>query len=153
MAQERIPFDIKYRPDIEGGKYLVVTRDGSPVRIVCWDAKAERPILYLVFVRGKEWAYSYPLGSFYHSPEVVESDNDLFLVANPDYVVPAAEPSVSADTFVDWDAFRRKASLQIAAGFAANGNFLERSIGQLSEDIADCAVVTADILIKKLKGE
>ena len=35
----KIPFDIKYRPEIESGKYKVQTIDGCNVRIICWDAK------------------------------------------------------------------------------------------------------------------
>jgi len=37
----KIPFDIKYRPQIERGEYKLVTRDGRPARIVCWDALGE----------------------------------------------------------------------------------------------------------------
>lgn len=33
----KIPFDIKFRPQIESGEYKVETRDGKPVRIICWD--------------------------------------------------------------------------------------------------------------------
>ena len=33
----KIPFNIKYRPQIESGEYKVVTRDGNSVRIICWD--------------------------------------------------------------------------------------------------------------------
>ena len=43
MEQERIPFDIKYRHEIEAGKYLVQTRLGSPARIICWDKKCYYP--------------------------------------------------------------------------------------------------------------
>lgn len=35
----KIPFDIKYRPQIESGEYKVETKDGlHSVRIICWDA-------------------------------------------------------------------------------------------------------------------
>ena len=39
----KIPFDVKYRPQIESGEYKVETRDGRPARIVCWDAKILGP--------------------------------------------------------------------------------------------------------------
>lgn len=39
-SMRKIPFEMKYRPEIESGKYKVVTADGRPVRIICWD-KAE----------------------------------------------------------------------------------------------------------------
>lgn len=45
----RIPFDIKFRPQIESGEYKVVTRDNTPVRIICWDAKNPQPIVGLVY--------------------------------------------------------------------------------------------------------
>ena len=47
----KIPFDIKYRPQIESGEYKVVTRDGNSVRIICWDRKSAgdgQPIVALV---------------------------------------------------------------------------------------------------------
>lgn len=37
----KIPFDIKFRPQIESGEYKVETRDGRPVRIICWDRVAK----------------------------------------------------------------------------------------------------------------
>ena len=46
---KKIPFDIKYRPQIESGKYKVQTRDGDSVRIVCWDAIGAQPIIGLVY--------------------------------------------------------------------------------------------------------
>lgn len=45
----RKQFDIKYRPQIESGEYKVVTRDNATVRIICWDANAEQPIVGLVY--------------------------------------------------------------------------------------------------------
>ena len=45
----RIPFDIKYRPQIESGEYKVETRDGKPVRIICWDRKYGYPIVGLAY--------------------------------------------------------------------------------------------------------
>ena len=37
----KIPFDIKYRPQVESGEYKVETRDGRSVRIICWDRVAK----------------------------------------------------------------------------------------------------------------
>lgn len=46
----KIPFDIKYRPQIESGEYKVETRSGLPARIVCWDRKTkDMEILALVY--------------------------------------------------------------------------------------------------------
>lgn len=35
----KIPFDIKFRPEIESGKYKVCDQSGKDARIICWDAK------------------------------------------------------------------------------------------------------------------
>lgn len=35
----KIPFDIKFRPQIESGEYKVVTGDNRPVRIISWDKR------------------------------------------------------------------------------------------------------------------
>ena len=37
---EKIPFDISFRKEIEGGIVKVETASGQPVRIICWDAKS-----------------------------------------------------------------------------------------------------------------
>lgn len=42
----KIPFDIKYRTQIESGEYKVENRDGRPVRIICWDKKSEKKYGY-----------------------------------------------------------------------------------------------------------
>ena len=34
----KIPFDIKYRPQIESGEYKVCNQSGNSARIICWDA-------------------------------------------------------------------------------------------------------------------
>ena len=43
-----IPFNIKYRHEIESGKYKVQTSDGRPVRIICWDKNSDKPIVGLI---------------------------------------------------------------------------------------------------------
>jgi hypothetical protein len=47
----RKQFNIKYRPQIESGKYKVVTEDDEPARIICWDStiNKERPIIAIVY--------------------------------------------------------------------------------------------------------
>ena len=44
----KIPFDIKYRPQIESGEYAVFTDCGEPVEIVKWDCKGNCPILAVI---------------------------------------------------------------------------------------------------------
>lgn len=43
----KIPFDIKYRPQIESGEYKVETRSGKTARVVCWD-RVETQLVVLV---------------------------------------------------------------------------------------------------------
>lgn len=49
----KIPFDIKYRPQIESGEYKIIylsytTKEEYPARIICWDRNNEHPIVALV---------------------------------------------------------------------------------------------------------
>jgi hypothetical protein len=41
----KIPFNIKYRTQIESGEYTVVTREDCPVEIKIWDLKGNFPIV------------------------------------------------------------------------------------------------------------
>ena len=92
---QRIEFDIKYRADIEAGRYKVETRDGRPARIVCWDVDMKskpsgtiKPILSLHKEDDGELAkYHFDNGKIW----LDDDDNyDLFLVpAVPEtYTVP-----------------------------------------------------------------
>lgn len=46
---KKIPFDIKYRPQIESGEYKVVTYFNRPARIICWDAnEGSAPLVVLL---------------------------------------------------------------------------------------------------------
>lgn len=72
-----IPFDIE---KAKSGKYKIQTKDGRPVRIVCWDRKYIKsgPILGLIEENGCECTCSYQL-----SGKIVEDENnsaDLVLV-------------------------------------------------------------------------
>ena len=41
----KVPFDIKYKEQIQDGIYKVETANGEQIRIVCWDAGIELPII------------------------------------------------------------------------------------------------------------
>ena len=45
----KIPFNIKYRPQIESGEYKVVTREDRPVEIKIWDLKGDFPVVGVYF--------------------------------------------------------------------------------------------------------
>jgi len=47
----KIKFDMKYRREIESGKYKVVTDSGKPVTIERWDMKGNSSILASMMVR------------------------------------------------------------------------------------------------------
>ena len=46
---KKIPFNIKYRVQIESGEYKVVTRDDRPVEIKIWDLKGDFPVVGVYF--------------------------------------------------------------------------------------------------------
>ena len=46
----KIKFDMKYRREIESGKYKVVTADDRPVTIERWDMKGNSPVLASMMV-------------------------------------------------------------------------------------------------------
>ena len=48
-------FNIKFRPEIEAGKFKVVTADGRPVTIQRWDMKGNYPILACTMVKQCNW--------------------------------------------------------------------------------------------------
>ena len=81
----KIPFDIKYRPQIESGEYKVETRDGKPVRVICWDMNSYNHIVALVAnypnYNGSvsEHIFSYSMDGRYNPS--CSSAEDLFLIA------------------------------------------------------------------------
>lgn len=79
-------FDIKYRPEIESGKYRVVTRRGEPVEILKWDAKGgDFPIVGLVTLIETDTQEPYSFmtdGRF--DPNAVIDDLDLFVTNEPE---------------------------------------------------------------------
>lgn len=86
----KIPFDIKFRPQIESGEYKVETRDGRPVRIVCWDRQAEYYPLVALISAGKiedEAVYTID-GKYVYDQE--GNDLDLIIIV-PDPEVEESE--------------------------------------------------------------
>ena len=142
--EERIPFDIKYRPEIESGKYLVKTKDGKSVRIICWEKQGRFPIVALSKEREEdeeEVMRDYCIDGRYYEDET--SHRDLFLVPNPDY----KEPTTTCSTSVDWDAFRREAAKDFVAAYFTNPNCNNLATDSI---IKNC-IVAADELIWNLK--
>lgn len=66
--------------DLEAAKagVEVCTRDGREVRIICFDAKSEYPILALIMCGdGKEYLYTYTIDG--HFIDVADFPSDLFM--------------------------------------------------------------------------
>ncbi len=82
----KIPFDIKFRPQIESGEYKVETKDGRQVRVVCWDvknsySKVHDDILALVKSKGgTENALFYAQNGYCLSDSSRVGRKDLFIV-------------------------------------------------------------------------
>ena len=73
------PFDLEKAK--AGAK--VVTRDGTDVRVICWDGKFEKPIIALVNNRdGSENLNFYSLDGKFHAP-LGAYERDLFLAPTP----------------------------------------------------------------------
>ena len=75
----KMPFDIKYRPQIESGEHKVETRDGKKVRVLCYDANNITPVVALVtFNDGSEGSRDYYLDGSMNCDR--ENPLDLFIV-------------------------------------------------------------------------
>lgn len=72
-----IPFNIKYRPQIESGEYKVRTASGNPARIVCWDYKSQfdEPVFALITTTD-----GYEYGCQFREDGRYIGNNDNFLV-------------------------------------------------------------------------
>lgn len=79
---KKIAFDIKYRPQIESGEYKVETKNGHPVRIICWDTGMEWHICALVKDRNPKSTYGFP-NLFDEKGKCINSRNsDLVIITN-----------------------------------------------------------------------
>ena len=47
----KIPFDIKFRPQIESGEYKVETKIGNPIRVLAWDLPYNFPLATAEFTK------------------------------------------------------------------------------------------------------
>jgi len=81
----KIPFDIKYRPQIESGKYMVVDNYDNPVRIICWDASNSFPIIYLDG-QGNPFARHIDGTTDYRNGPMLDYKQDLFVITVPELI-------------------------------------------------------------------
>lgn len=79
----KIQFNIKYRPQIESGEYIVKTRSGNPVRIICWDRDSSTPICALITRDNGPEDYIWTNKEGRNMK--IETDDDLFIITpDPD---------------------------------------------------------------------
>lgn len=76
-----VNFIIPLAKDIQAGKAKgrIVTRDGKPARIVCWDAKGDYPIIGLVDVGTSEAPARYTADGKHDMRDNVKSPYDLII--------------------------------------------------------------------------
>ena len=80
----KIPFDVRYRTEIESGKYKVETRDGHSVRIIWWDRLGSRPIT--AYIEGyDEDGEDDAVGHFHENGSLyihANNSKDLFIITD-----------------------------------------------------------------------
>lgn len=94
----KIPFDIKYKPQIESGEYKVETRDGRPIRIICWDFKHNKyPIIALyAYSDNTECLFTYDINGCYHPGENHGKD---MLIVTPEPELSEFEKAIGEEIF------------------------------------------------------
>ncbi len=84
----KIPFDIKYRPQIETGEYEVETQDGlHSVRIICWDAAGSQRDNDIIGLEkgtlGAENIQRYDVTGHLIADSAKRGNKDLVLIGSP----------------------------------------------------------------------
>ena len=77
----KIPFDIKYRPQIESGEYKVILDCGVEAEILAWDKPGEYPIVCMAEKEGAIPFRTNSNGIAYHYPEG-SNYSDLFIITS-----------------------------------------------------------------------
>lgn len=77
----RIPFNIKYRPQIESGEYKVETIDGNPVRIICWDRHNENKPLIVALISAPACD---ALSNYFQDGKPLSTDSPLLFIITPE---------------------------------------------------------------------
>ena len=75
----KIPFNIKFKSQIESGEYKVVTYSGEPVQIVKWDCKGKYPLLACIFDGDTDDA-----AFFTHDGKGMGENSDCLSIITPD---------------------------------------------------------------------
>lgn len=100
----KIPFNIKYRPQIESGEYKVVTVKEQPVRIICWDRSTTywKIIALVLAPDGKtENPFTYDVNGNESDGCLHNHEFDLFLIT-PEPELTEFEKAVSDVVEMAW---------------------------------------------------
>ena len=76
----KIYFNVEFRPQIESGEYSVETKDGHPVRIICWDAMPDWPICGMIKDHNPASTYAYPELFDENGKSIKGKQKDLMIV-------------------------------------------------------------------------
>lgn len=126
----KIPFDIKYRPQIESGEYKVETRDGKPARIVCWDFQRSTDIFDLLVCIRKEGdpkrELAYSVDAKGHRDKYEKYQEDIFIIT------PEQSSALSEE---DKDAILKGARRTVAMSIM---NFLDENTNGMCLSNIEC---------------
>lgn len=118
----KIPFDIKFRPQIESGEYKVFAHEHNEqeVRIVCWDNKGEYPIVALIDnepkkfdkqgrVSGGNRGGEFSLFIVTPEPELSEFENSIFKLLRQykECDIPLTPENIKAEASMLWQDFEK----------------------------------------------
>lgn len=143
-----IPFNIKYRPQIESGEYKVRTASGKPARIVCWDMRTafDNPILALISdSRDREYYCNYREDGQYIG------NNENYLIIEDGRTTPEHRWLEKVQTILDstasldvvaealLDAAQRELNLRVADALR-DGVVIEGTNGEARDDAPEMKV-------------
>ena len=95
----KIPFDIKYRPQIESGEYKVILDCNVEAEILTWDKPGEYPIVCMAKKEGAIPFRTNNNGKAYHFPEGANY-SDLFIVTPEKDLALTLEDIVRLDCLI-----------------------------------------------------
>ena len=90
----KIPFDIKYRPQIESGEYKVVCGERNfPARIICWDARGVNDKRHIVALSSAKEDTAESILRYYEDGHLISDyarhgTNDLFIITTEEELTP-----------------------------------------------------------------
>jgi len=139
---KKIPFDIKFRPEIESGKYSVQTRDGRKARIICWDRKDNTRQIVVLVENYKEQEIMHLFNLEGRILEHYTSDSDLVILTD--------EPELS-----EFEELLRQAVVETLSGETPDGSggTISWAVALSDDDVKKLAPRLLDLARKELHDE